>query len=72
MMTTTLPAWSGFKQIIAEYWDGFKRVYPRYDRRYYDGLVEQDARVQGSREDGDIEYRCLEGSQWHLGVWSIP
>jgi len=33
--------WNVFKQIFAEHWDGFKRVYPRYDKRYYDGLVDK-------------------------------
>jgi hypothetical protein len=37
--TYRYPAWSIFKQIFAEHWDGFKCVYPRYDTPYYDGLV---------------------------------
>ena len=41
MTAATPPAWSIFKQIFADHWDGFKRVHPRYDRRYYDGLVEK-------------------------------
>ena len=39
MIAATPPAWSVFKQIFAEHWDGFKRVYPRYDQRYYDEAV---------------------------------
>ena len=39
MMAATPPAWNLFKQIFADHWAGFKRVHPRYDRRYYDGLV---------------------------------
>ena len=39
MTAATPPAWSIFKQIFADHWDGFKRVYPRYNRRYYDDLV---------------------------------
>ena len=39
MTAATPPAWSIFKQIFAEHWDGFKHVYPRYNRRSYDGLV---------------------------------
>jgi len=34
MTAATPPAWSIFKQIFADHWDGFKRVYPRYNRRY--------------------------------------
>jgi hypothetical protein len=33
--------WNVFKQIFVEHWDGFKHVYPRYDTRYYDGLVDK-------------------------------
>ena len=41
MTAAAPPAWNLFKQIFADHWDGFKRAHPRYDRRYYDGLVEQ-------------------------------
>jgi hypothetical protein len=27
--------WNVFKQIFAEHWDGFKRIYPPYDTPYY-------------------------------------
>ncbi len=33
--------WNVFKQIFAEHWDGFKLVYPRYNKPYYDGLVDK-------------------------------
>jgi hypothetical protein len=33
--------WNVFKQIFAEHWDGFKRVYSRYDTPYYKGLVDK-------------------------------
>ena len=59
MTIATPPAWSVFKQIFAEHWDGFKRAYPRYDRCYYDGLV---AKMLGCGEPdqmGYSEYRCL-------------
>jgi hypothetical protein len=39
MTAAPTPAWSIFKQIFAEHWDGFARVHPRYDRPYYEGLV---------------------------------
>jgi hypothetical protein len=41
MPAATPPAWSIFKQIFAEHWDGLKHVYPRSNRRYYDGLVQK-------------------------------
>ena len=54
------PAWNVFKQIFAEHWDGFKRVYPRYDTRYYDGLVDKMLGCGDPDKMGYIEYRCLQ------------
>jgi Transposase zinc-binding domain/Putative transposase len=51
--------WNVFKQIFAEHWDGFKRVYPRYDKRYYDGLVDKMLRCGNPDQMGYTEYRCL-------------
>ena len=48
MTAEALPAWNVFKQIFAEHWDGFKRVYPRYDTRYYEGLVDKMLGVRES------------------------
>jgi hypothetical protein len=31
MMAEATLDWNVFKQIFAEHWDGFKRVYPRYN-----------------------------------------
>jgi hypothetical protein len=59
MTAATPPAWSIFKQIFAEHWDGFTRVYPRYDQRYYDGLVAKMLRCGDPDQMGYIEYRCL-------------
>jgi hypothetical protein len=59
MTAATPPAWSLFKQIFADHWDGFKRVYPRYDRRYYDGLVAKMLGCGDPDQMGYIEYRCL-------------
>ena len=53
------PAWSIFKQIFADHWDGFKRVYPRYNRRYYDGLVAKMLGGGDPDQMGYIDYRCL-------------
>jgi hypothetical protein len=56
----TPPAWSVFKQIFAEHWDGFKRAYPRYERRYYDGLVAKRLGCGDPDKMGYIDYRCLQ------------
>jgi hypothetical protein len=60
MTAEPLQGWNVFKQIFAEHWGGLKRVYPRYDQRYYDGLV--DKRLGGGNPDtmGSIAYRCLQ------------
>jgi hypothetical protein len=60
MTAATPPAWSVFKQIFAEHWDGFKRAYPRYDRRYYDGLVAKMLGCGDPAQMGYIDYRCLQ------------
>ena len=59
MTAVTPPAWSVFKQIFAEHWDGFTRVYPRYNRRYYDGLVDKMLGCGDPDQMGYIDYRCL-------------
>src|SRR4030095_6925155 len=59
MTAAAPPAWSIFKQIFADHWDGFKRVYPRYDRRYYDGLVVKMLGCGEPDQMWDIEYRCF-------------
>lgn len=51
--------WNVFKQIFVEHWDGFKRVHPRYNQRYYDGLVDKMLRCGNPEKMGYIEYRCL-------------
>jgi Transposase zinc-binding domain/Putative transposase len=56
-------AWSVFTQIFAEHWDGFKRVHPRYDRPYYDGLVHKRLACGDPEQMGYIAYRCLQGGQ---------
>jgi len=54
------PAWSVFKQVFTEHWDGFTRVHPRYQTRYYAGLVEQMLGCGNPDTMGYIEYRCLQ------------
>jgi hypothetical protein len=55
--------WHVFKQIFVEHWAGFKRVYPRYDTRYYEGLVDQMLGCGDPNKIGAIAYRCLPGGQ---------
>jgi len=63
MIAATPPAWNLFKQIFAEHWDGFKHIYPRYDTRYYDSLVDKMLRCGDPEQIGSIEYRCLHCGQ---------
>jgi Putative transposase/Transposase zinc-binding domain len=50
--------WNVFKQIFVDHWDGFKHGYPRYDTRYYDGLVDKMLGCGNPDQMGYIEYRC--------------
>jgi hypothetical protein len=59
MLAAPSQAWNVFKQIFVEHWDGFKRVYPRYNTRYYDGLVHKMLGCGDPEQMGYIEYRCL-------------
>ena len=59
MMAAPLPAWSGFKQIFVDHWEGVKRVHPRYTTSSYDGLVEKRLRCGNPEQRGYIEYRWL-------------
>ena len=58
MMAEPSRDWNVFQQIFVEHWDGFKRVYPRYDTRYYDGLVDKMLECGNPDQMGYIEYRC--------------
>ena len=53
------PDWNVFKQIFAQHWDGFTRVYPRYNKSYYAGLVDKMLGCGNPEKMGYIEYRCL-------------
>jgi hypothetical protein len=55
--------WNVFKQIFTEHWDGFKRLYPRYDTLYYEGLVDKMLACGGPEKIGYIAYRCLHCGQ---------
>src|SRR6516165_9370282 len=63
MPADALRAWNVFKQIFAEHWDGFKRVYPRYDTRDYAALVDKMRGCGNPDKMGFIEYRCLYGGE---------
>jgi putative transposase/transposase-like zinc-binding protein len=67
MTAAAPPAWNIFTQIFAEPWDGFTRVYPRYNNPYYDGLVDKLLGCGNPGEIGSIEYRCPQcGGGKHL------
>jgi hypothetical protein len=60
-----------FKQIFVEHWDGFTRVYPRYNTRYYDGVVAKMLGCGDPEQMGYIEYRCQHcGQGKHLVAMS--
>lgn len=60
MIAASPPAWSVFKQIFTEHWDGFTRVHPRYHTSYYDGLVTKMLGGGDPDQMGYIESRCLQ------------
>ncbi len=47
-----------FKQIFVDHWDGFKHVHPRYNTRYYDGLIDKMLNCGNPDQMGSIEYHC--------------
>jgi len=60
MHAAPAPDWHVFKPIFTQHWDGFKRGEPRYDRRYYDGLVHKMLACGDPEQMGYIAYRCLQ------------
>jgi len=50
--------WNVFQRIFVEHWEGCKHRYPRYDTRYYDGLVGKMLACGNPDQMGSIEYRC--------------
>jgi hypothetical protein len=71
MIAATPPAWNLFKQIFAEHWDGFKHSHPRYNKPYYDSLVDKMLGCGDPEKIGSIEYRCLHcGQGKHLVAMS--
>ena len=63
MTAAPTPDWHVFTQIFAQHWDGCKRVYPRYDTRYYDGLVDKMLGCGNPDKMGSIESRCVHGGE---------
>jgi hypothetical protein len=63
MPAATPPAWKVLKQIFGQHWDGLKRAYPRYDRRYYDGLVHNMLACGDPAQMGYSAYRWLHGGE---------
>jgi hypothetical protein len=58
MMATSAEAANVFKQIFVDHWDSFKHVYPRYNTRYYDGLIDKMLDCGNPDQMGSIEYHC--------------
>lgn len=58
MIVELAQGWNVFKQIFIDHWDGFKHVHPRYNTRYYDGLVDKMLGCGNPDKMGSIEYRC--------------
>lgn len=58
MMAAPAEAANVFKQIFVDHWDGFKHVYPRYNTRYYDGLIDKMLDCGNPAQMGYIEYHC--------------
>jgi hypothetical protein len=63
MLAETREAPNVFKQIFVEHWEGFKHVYPRYNTRYYDDLVDKMLGCGNPEKMGYLEYRCLQCGQ---------
>jgi hypothetical protein len=63
--------WNVFKQIFADHWEPFQRAQPRYQTRYYDGLVAKMLACGTPEQMGSVEYRCLQcGQGTHRGAMS--
>ena len=63
MKTHTVPGWSVFKQIFEDHWKPFQRYNPRYNRTYYDELVEKMLGCGNPKQIGYAEFRCLDCGQ---------
>jgi uncharacterized protein (DUF983 family) len=63
MAAAVTAGWNVFKAIFTEHWDGFQQRYPRYDRSYYDELLEKMLSCGNPERMGYIEYRCAHCGQ---------
>ena len=59
MKAEEVKGWNVFKQIFSEHWEGFKRKYPRYSKRYYDEQVKKMMGCGNPKEMGYIRYLCF-------------
>lgn len=59
MTSMPLPGWNIFKQIFADNWENFKRLYPLYDNHYYDDIVKKMLACGNPEKMGYIEYLCM-------------
>ena len=55
--------WSVFQQIFADHWETFQHAHPRYQTRYYDGLVAKMLACGNPDKMGYVAYRCLQCGQ---------
>ena len=55
--------WNVFQQIFADHWEPFQCAHPRYQTRYYDGLVAKMLACGTPEQMGYVEYRCLQCGQ---------
>ena len=51
--------WNIYKQIFEDYWNSYKRKYPKYDSIYYNELVEKMLDCGNPKKMGYIEYVCM-------------
>jgi hypothetical protein len=58
MAAEVTAGWNVFKAIFTDHWDGFKQRYARYDRPYYDELIEKMLSCGNLERMGYLEYRC--------------
>src|SRR5712691_1626974 len=63
MVAEVTAGWNVFKEIFPDHWGGFTQRRARYDRPYYDALVEKRLSCGNPDQMGDIAYRCEYGGQ---------
>jgi hypothetical protein len=58
MAAEVTAGWNVCKEIVTDHWGGLQQRRARYDRPYYDALVEKRLSCGNPERMGDIEYRC--------------